>query len=116
MAFMTSEHTKQIRNTLKEKFPEFRFSVRNNYHLAVDVSILSGPEDFSDILGPSGRETINHYWIDRNYPTHAKLLNAIMGVVDEGNHDNSDIMTDYHDVGWYVHLEIGKWDRPYKQT
>jgi hypothetical protein len=30
-----------------------------------------------------------------------------------GNHDNSDVQTDYFDVGWYVDVNIGSWDKPY---
>jgi len=33
--------------------------------------------------------------------------------MNEGNHDNSDIMTDYFDVGWYISVRLGKWDKPY---
>ncbi len=29
-------------------------------------------------------------------------------------YDNSDIMTDYFDVAWYVDINIGKWNKPYK--
>jgi len=29
------------------------------------------------------------------------------------NHDNSDIMTDYFDVGWYVSINVGGWNKPY---
>lgn len=29
------------------------------------------------------------------------------------NHDNSDIMTDYFDVGWYLNIHVGKWNKPY---
>lgn len=29
------------------------------------------------------------------------------------NHNNSDIMTDYFDVGWYVDINIGKWNKDY---
>jgi hypothetical protein len=31
-----------------------------------------------------------------------------------GNHDKSDVMTDYFNVGWYIDINIGKWDKPYK--
>jgi hypothetical protein len=31
----------------------------------------------------------------------------------EGNHDNSDIQSDYFDVGWYVEVNIGKWNKAY---
>ena len=30
------------------------------------------------------------------------------------NHDNSDIQTDYFDVGHYVELNIGTWEKPYE--
>lgn len=29
------------------------------------------------------------------------------------NHNNSDIMTDYFDVGWYLDINVGDWDKPY---
>jgi hypothetical protein len=32
------------------------------------------------------------------------------------NYDNSDSMTDYFDVGHYVDLNIGKWDKPFVCT
>lgn len=32
------------------------------------------------------------------------------------NHNNSDIMTDYFDVGWYIDINVGKWDKPYAVT
>ena len=32
------------------------------------------------------------------------------------NHNNSDIMTDYFDVGWYVDVNVGDWQKPYKVT
>ena len=28
-----------------------------------------------------------------------------------GNHDNSDPMTDYFDVGWYISVNLGRWDK-----
>jgi hypothetical protein len=31
-----------------------------------------------------------------------------------GNHDRSDIQSDYFDVGWYVDVNIGSWNRPYE--
>lgn len=113
MAFMSKEHTKQIRENLKKQFPNLKFSVRKEHHTSVDVAIVAGDVDFSDILPASGYQQINHYWIKDHYPTHAKLLQAIKDVINEGNYDNSDIMTDYFDVGFYMQLSIGKWDKPY---
>jgi hypothetical protein len=31
-----------------------------------------------------------------------------------GNHDRSDIQSDYFDVGWYVDVNVGAWNQPYE--
>jgi len=41
-----------------------------------------------------------------------KLKDAMM----VGNHNNTDLMTDYFDVGWYIKINVGKWDKPYEVT
>jgi hypothetical protein len=33
-----------------------------------------------------------------------------------GNHDRSDIQSDYFDVGWYVDVNVGAWNQPYELT
>jgi len=43
----------------------------------------------------------------------AEALNELKAAMMEGNHNNSDIQTDYFDVGWYISIDIGKWDKPY---
>jgi len=30
-----------------------------------------------------------------------------------GNFDKSDAQTDYFHVGWYMSVNLGKWDKPY---
>jgi hypothetical protein len=43
-----------------------------------------------------------------------KFLGQVMNVLNEGNHNNSDIQSDYFDIGWYVDINIGKWNKPYQ--
>ena len=46
---------------------------------------------------------------------YKELLAAMHGVGSRyANHDNSDIMTDYFDVGWYVDINVGQWNNGYK--
>jgi hypothetical protein len=33
--------------------------------------------------------------------------------MNAGNWDKSDIQTDYFNVGWYIDVNIGKWNKPY---
>ena len=45
---------------------------------------------------------------------YEELLGAMNGVGSKySNHDNSDIQTDYFDVGWYVDVNAGIWNKPY---
>lgn len=46
----------------------------------------------------------------------AAIFDKIFDAMNTDNHDNSDIMTDYFDVGHYVDVQIGKWDRPFINT
>ena len=46
----------------------------------------------------------------------ADVLQKIVDALNTDNHDRSDIMTDYFDVGHYVDLHIGRWDRPFVCT
>lgn len=57
---------------------------------------------------------VNPYHYQDNFDGKAlKFLSEVFTVLNGGNHDNSDIMTDYFDVGWYVDVNIGQWDKPY---
>ena len=42
-----------------------------------------------------------------------KFLAEVFAALNEGNHNNSDIQSDYWDVGWYIDINIGQWDKPY---
>lgn len=57
---------------------------------------------------------VNPYHFQDHFTGMAKafLLKAYNAMMD-GNHDNSDSQTDYFDVGWYIDINIGKWDTPY---
>jgi hypothetical protein len=132
MAYITTEEVRAIRNELKNRFPTMKFSVRKDDGLAVTVSILSGDCDFSDIelrnfitgdiVNFSGYMQVNHHHL-ANYGDHQHLLGEILDVIKtapanaEGGrawYNNSDAMVDYFDTAFYIHMEIGRRNRPYK--
>lgn len=39
-----------------------------------------------------------------------KFLKDVIPLMNIGNWDKSDIQSDYFNVGWYIHVNIGKWD------
>jgi len=43
-----------------------------------------------------------------------KIFEGIKGAMMIGNHDNSDIQSDYFDVGWYIDINIGEYKSPFR--
>lgn len=115
MAYISTEEVRTIRNDLKATFPKFKFSVRYqpNSKSAITVTIKSGPVKFAE---PRHGDYVqlNHYH-PGNYD-NADIFQQIIDVVNKKNYDNSDSMTDYFDVGFYVQFEQGSWKKPYVLT
>ena len=135
MAYISTEDVRHIRNTLKKELPQYKFSVVRDHHSSVSVSIMKGPA-FKDWnyrdrwtqeikVGSLNNEhhQINHYYTEDFYgKENAKILDKvykIMKVAPSLNggkewYDNSDAMTDYFDTAYYMHIGVGKWDKPYE--
>ena len=57
---------------------------------------------------------VNPYWYQEHFSGKALgFLKEVLTAMNGGNHNNSDIQTDYFDVGWYVDVNIGSWNKPY---
>lgn len=41
-----------------------------------------------------------------------EVIDNIVRAINSENYDESDSMTDYFNVGYYVHLNFGKWNKP----
>lgn len=116
MAYIDAAQTRAIKKNLSKAFPDYKFSVRNEHHSSVLVQIVSGPKTFyalSDTVR-NGHCSINHYCLD-NFE-NADILKKMYAIINDGNYDNSDIMTDYFDVGFYVNMAMGNWNKPYEVT
>lgn len=61
------------------------------------------------------KDRASSWWYNFNIQSGVfeKLVNIIAALNSE-NYDNSDIMSDYHDVGYYVDLNFGRYDKPCK--
>jgi len=119
MAYITANQTRDIKQRLKNAFPGFKFSVVNRHHTSVDVVVLNGPIDFSDMPDAGDARpfdptyfSVNQYHL-YNYRKYEGLFRRMFEIINDGNFDKSDIMTDYFNVGWYAHLSVGVWDKPY---
>lgn len=122
MAYISAQDVAAIRQELKAEFPKFKFGVRKGSgSLSVDVTIKSGPVDFSDIFTHGkGYSQINQYHLG-NYGVHAPVFAKINEIMHNAPgraggkvfFDESDAMTDYFHTAFYTHLQIGSWNQPY---
>lgn len=133
MAYMSQERKARIAPVVKAVLKKYgmkgSLSVRN--HMTLVLNIKSGKLDvlgnFNSVMENTrnfGRpvETRVAEYLDVNpyhYGSHftgetLKFFEEIFRAMNDGNHDNSDIMTDYFDVGWYVDVNVGNWKKPYE--
>ncbi len=62
-----------------------------------------------------GSIDVNPYHYRDHFSGKAKeVIAQLIAAMHDGNWNNSDIQTDYFDVGWYVDVNIGKWNKPYE--
>lgn len=113
MAYMNQEMKAKIAPKVKKILGKYKLkgslAVRN--YTTLVLNIKSGPIDF---IEKCPRMSVNTYHINSYYDgIAAKALSELREAMNAGNHDNSDIQTDYFDVGWYVDINVGKWDKPY---
>ncbi len=63
----------------------------------------------------SGCVRVNRYYIREGFPGVAgDFLTEVCAAMNNGNYDRSDPQSDYADVGYYVSMYIGRWDKPYE--
>lgn len=118
MAYMNQETKKRLANLTKAVLPEgwkVSFGVRN--HSTITATITEAPvsilDDYLSDYDHNGMPYVNRYHTEGYWKGDTlKTLNAMHIALMDGNHDNSDAMSDYFDVGWYVDLSFGKWNKP----
>jgi hypothetical protein len=133
MAYMSQEKKAKISPKIKAILAKYKvkgsLAVRN--HMTLCLNLKSGSIDF--IANSNKVCSNNHYQVasgfkpstsgyDQVNPYHFKdhydgkalaFMQEVFAAMNDGNHDRSDIQSDYFDVGWYVDVNIGKWDKQY---
>jgi hypothetical protein len=71
-------------------------------------------QDQIDYIRSKKSMDVNPYWFKEHFSGKSlDFLKEIFVAMNDGNWDKSDIQSDYFNVGWYVDVNIGKWDKPY---
>ena len=128
MAYITPERKLEIAPKVKQILNKYgvrgTLSVRNRSHLVLKIS--SGR---LDLIGdcvrtcaanyPTVTQTFTHINVNK-YHLHSQhsgeclqMLTEVLAEMNQGNWDRSDSQSDYFDVGWYVDVQIGAWNKPY---
>jgi len=123
----------EIRKVCKKYGIKASIAVRNHSTLALNIS--QGSIDFIENYIETDAKTfhgkkmsqdnidyirknrsldVNVYWYKEHFSGKAlKFLNEVITEMNNGNYDKSDIQSDYFNVGWYVDVNIGRWNKPY---
>jgi len=141
MAWMNQDKKQKLAPAIKAVLKKYgmKGTIGVNNHSTLVVNIKSGKLDilgnYADITMenmwkatfPRTEEEVrsitnldvNTYWIHEQFSGKVRefmeeLKDAMNGKGSEiHNHDNSDIQTDYFDVGWYIDINVGRWNKPY---
>lgn len=132
MAYVNQERKAQLAASLKKVIPagwKYSLAVRN--HSTISLTISAAPVDLLaeyarianakyEARGEGLRyeevpthHQVNVYHLDTQFDESLPAFEAIRTALNAGNHDRSDSQTDYYDVGWYVDIQIGRWDKPF---
>ena len=132
MAYMSQERKAQLAPQIKAVLKKYKIkgTLAVRHHSTLVLNIKSGVIDFignsnevcarhpryndREFTPNKGSIDVNPYWYTEHFDGKAlDFLKELMPAMNVGNHDRSDIQTDYFDVGWYVDVNIGSWDKPY---
>ena len=132
MGYISVEDVKMIRNALKKEMPQYKFSVVRDHHSSVTISMMKGLRLQSlntlTVMLVSTRKvllvrtmgmtrltltTLVTFTVKRTL-IFDKIVKIAKTAGEKKWYDNSDIMTDYFDTAYYVHLNVGKFGKDYE--
>jgi hypothetical protein len=139
MAHMNQTKKAKIAALLKPVLAKYgvkgTLSVQN--HSSICLNVKSGPIDFvenyivTDQNLPYAKHMsedqvtyirknkaldVNPYWYQDHFTGDAKefIKEALGALYGADYYDNTDSQIDYFDTAYYVHMNIGKWNKPYE--
>lgn len=113
MAYMNQERKAKIAAALKPVLAKYgmKGTLRVNNYTSITLTLTQGPIDFG-----SDQVQVNQYWIANNYHGVARefLEEAYAAMKAAEWFNESDAMVDYFHVAYYIYINVGRWDKPYK--
>lgn len=126
VAYMSQEKKAVIAGELKKVMPKgWKYTLAVRHHSTIVLTIKSAPVDLLAAIARPSESTrvnstyadVNHYHLDKEFSGDLlKTFEEIKAALNIGNWDRSDLQTDYFDVGHYVDINIGRWNKPFEVT
>ena len=131
MAYMNTERKRQlspaINRILKSNGLSGTLSVKNNLTLVLTIrsgwldfignfneTVTQNLQSYDRFTPATGYIQVNEHHLDHAFSGEAlRILEELKAAMMDGNWNDSDIQTDYFNVGWYISIRIGRYDRPY---
>lgn len=123
MAYMSQENKAKLAAEIEKVMPtDWKYTLAVRHKSTLVLTIRQAPVDLiSENLvcasrpEPSSCRSLNEYNLQGEYSDKLlKIFENIKGAMMVGNHDNSDVQSDYFDVGWYIDINIGDCDSPFR--
>jgi hypothetical protein len=128
MAYMNQDKKKIIKanldKVLKPLGIKYSLSVQDN--MSITCTVKEAPIDFIGNLKANtgdkfnlntddGYIQVNYFWYQDHFTGQAKdVIGQILdGLKSADYYDKSDSMVDYFDTAYYMHINIGRWDKPF---
>lgn len=121
----TKEIAAKVRAELKAALPGWKFSVTYESFAggsSIDLRLVSGPEE---VIVSGSEGSLNHYDFLRDWGDRPKSNGVVLTdkgwevmatatkALEKYHWDDSDARVDYFHCNFYMHVAIGKWDKPY---
>lgn len=124
MPYISQEQKKEINVLLKDVMPKnWKYSLSIHKDELIILTIKSADVDLIALhkgLANQNIENItsiplNQYHLHKAYDGEIlESLEKINKVLNHTNYNNSMPECDHFDVGYYVSIQVGKWNRPFK--
>ena len=115
MAYVSNETKSKIQVALKPVFK--KYGIKATLSKGSSCSTLSVNISAGDINFGSDYEQVNVYHIDKHYTGVAKdFLNEVLSTIKLAGdwYDESNSQIDYFNTAFYIDINVGHWDKPYK--
>ena len=130
MAYMNQERKAAIRAELVKVVPaSWKWTLGVRHHSTIVFTVRSAPVDligeWLETVNAKRRANCdelrerpvhvdpNEYYLQDQFVASLPLMEAIKSALNLDNYDKSDVQTDYFDVGHYIDIKLGSWDKPF---